>query len=55
MPPAAGFQEVLVPGEPERRERERREAEGVPVPEATWEAIQKTAADLGVAEKMPAV
>ena len=55
VPPAEGFQEVLVPGEPERRERDRREAEGVPVPEATWEAIQKTAADLGVAEKMPAV
>ncbi len=55
VPPAEGFQEVLVPGEPERRERERREAEGVPVPEATWEAIQQTAADLGVAEKLPAI
>ena len=53
--PAEGFSEVLVPGEPERRERERREAEGVPVAEATWEAIQKVAQELGVAEKMPAV
>jgi LDH2 family malate/lactate/ureidoglycolate dehydrogenase len=55
VPPADGFAEVLVPGEPELRERERRAAEGVPVAEATWEAIQTTARDLGVAEKMPAV
>jgi LDH2 family malate/lactate/ureidoglycolate dehydrogenase len=55
VPPAAGFTEVLVPGEPELRERERRGAEGVPVAEATWEAIQATARELGVAEKMPAV
>jgi LDH2 family malate/lactate/ureidoglycolate dehydrogenase len=55
VPPADGFSEVLVPGEPERRERQRREAEGVPVAEATWEAIAATARDLGVAEAMPAV
>ena len=52
--PAEGFSEVLVPGEPERRERERREAEGVPVPEATWETIVRTARELGVAEALPA-
>jgi uncharacterized oxidoreductase len=51
--PAEGFDEVLVPGEPEQRERRRREAEGVPVPEKTWEAIAKTAAELGVPEAMP--
>jgi LDH2 family malate/lactate/ureidoglycolate dehydrogenase len=55
VPPADGVAEVLVPGEPERRERARREAEGVPVAEATWEAIAKTAAELGVAEAMPRV
>ena len=54
VPPAAGFQEVLVPGEPERRERERREAEGVPVAETTWEAITATARELGVADQLPA-
>jgi len=54
VPPAEGFSEVLVPGEPEQRERARREAEGIPVAEATWEAITKTAEDLGVADKMPA-
>jgi LDH2 family malate/lactate/ureidoglycolate dehydrogenase len=55
VPPAEGFAEVLVPGEPELRERERRGVEGVPVAEATWEAIQATARELGVAEKMPAM
>jgi LDH2 family malate/lactate/ureidoglycolate dehydrogenase len=53
VPPATGFSEVLLPGEPERRERERRAA-GVPVAEATWEAITTTAQALGVGEKMPA-
>jgi LDH2 family malate/lactate/ureidoglycolate dehydrogenase len=55
VPPAAGFSEVLVPGEPEQRERARREAEGIPVPEATWEAIARTAAELGVADALPAL
>ena len=30
-PPAPGFDEVLLPGEPERSARERRLAEGVPI------------------------
>jgi LDH2 family malate/lactate/ureidoglycolate dehydrogenase len=55
VPPAEGFAEVQVPGEPEQKERKRREAEGVPVAEATWEAIRKTATELGVADQMPAV
>ncbi|MCC6630208.1 MAG: Ldh family oxidoreductase, partial [Chloroflexi bacterium] len=54
VPPADGFAEVLLPGEPERREGERRTT-GVPVAEATWEAIGKTAADLGVGGVIPAV
>jgi LDH2 family malate/lactate/ureidoglycolate dehydrogenase len=40
--PAAGFDEVLVPGEPESRSRRRRSAEGVPLPEATWQALVET-------------
>jgi LDH2 family malate/lactate/ureidoglycolate dehydrogenase len=55
VPPAEGFREVMVPGEPEQRERQRREAEGVPVAEATWTAIQTTAQELGVADRLPAV
>jgi uncharacterized oxidoreductase len=51
-PPAAGFKEVLYPGEIEhRRERERR-ASGVPVEEATWNALRKLAQDYGVAARL---
>lgn len=49
VPPAEGFREVLVPGDPERRTRLTREQEGIPVPEATWEAITQVAVNLGVA------
>ena len=42
VPPAPGVSEVLLPGEPESRSRERRQREGVPVPDATWRAIVET-------------
>jgi LDH2 family malate/lactate/ureidoglycolate dehydrogenase len=48
VPPAAGFSEVLVPGEPEVRSAERRGREGIPVPEDTWAEIRATADRLGV-------
>jgi LDH2 family malate/lactate/ureidoglycolate dehydrogenase len=48
VPPAEGFERVLIPGEPERRSAQRRRAEGIPVAEDTWRAIAATAADLGV-------
>jgi uncharacterized oxidoreductase len=38
-PPAPGFDEILVPGELEFRTRRRRLVEGIPVDEATWQAI----------------
>jgi LDH2 family malate/lactate/ureidoglycolate dehydrogenase len=47
-PPAEGFDEVLIPGEPERRSAERRRKEGIPVAEDTWQAIMKTASEVGV-------
>lgn len=53
VPPADGVVEVLVPGEPERRERSRREQAGVPVPDATWSEIKRTATALGVPEAVP--
>jgi LDH2 family malate/lactate/ureidoglycolate dehydrogenase len=49
VPPAPGFDEVLVPGEPEVRTREQRLREGIPLPEATWHALQDAAAGVGVA------
>ena len=47
--PADGFDEVLLPGEPEARAREKRLREGIPLPDATWEALSKVASDLGIA------
>ena len=46
--PANGFEEVLLPGEPEARTRDQRLREGIPLPDATWEAICAVAHDLGV-------
>ena len=48
VPPAPGFAEVLLPGEPEARTRARREREGIPIPEDTWRAVCETGAELGV-------
>ena len=47
-PPAAGFESVLIPGEPEAHSATQRRAAGIPVAEDTWAAIAKTAAELGV-------
>lgn len=35
-PTVSGVERVLVPGDPERRSRERRARDGIPVPRATW-------------------
>lgn len=43
IPPAAGFGSVMLPGEPETQTEEKRRAEGIPIPEQTWERIRKTA------------
>jgi uncharacterized oxidoreductase len=47
--PSAGFAEVLLPGEPEARAREKRLREGIPLPDDTWKAIRAVAHDLGIA------
>ena len=48
VPPAPGFQEVLIPGEPELRSKAQREREGIGIPEATWEALLATGKQFGV-------
>jgi len=48
IPPARGFSEVLVPGDPERRSKEERLTNGIPVAEATWNAIVAAGKSLGV-------
>ena len=48
VPPAPGTEGVLIPGQLEARSREARRREGIPVAEATWEAIREAAASVGV-------
>lgn len=45
--PAAAGGEVLLPGEPEARNRTTRLADGVPLPPTQWAAIQQAAREVG--------
>jgi hypothetical protein len=45
--PAPGVMEILVPGEPEVRTRERREREGIFLPAAMWKDLVKVAQRFG--------
>jgi hydroxycarboxylate dehydrogenase B len=46
--PRAGFDEVLVPGEPERRRRAERLARGIEIDERTWAELMGAAETLGL-------
>jgi len=48
VPPAPGFQEVLVPGDPEVRTRAARQQEGIPIHDDIWQSIVETATSLGI-------
>jgi LDH2 family malate/lactate/ureidoglycolate dehydrogenase len=48
VPPARGFDEVLIPGEPEARTARQRVAAGIPIPDETWQKMQDTARQVGV-------
>ena len=48
IPPAPGFREVMVPGDPEVQTQARREREGIPIAEDIWQQIVETAESLGV-------
>jgi LDH2 family malate/lactate/ureidoglycolate dehydrogenase len=52
LPPADGFDEVLVPGEPEDRTYEQRVRDGIPLPHGTVRNLQEVAAKLEI--EMPA-
>jgi uncharacterized oxidoreductase len=45
---AEGFNDILIPGEPERRERVRRERDGISVDDETWRQIRETGERYGV-------
>ena len=47
-PVAPGFEEILIPGDPERRMRERRLREGVFIEDQTWGEIRVLGEELGV-------
>ena len=47
---APGFDEVLLPGEPERRAAQDRTKAGIPVDETTWREIRQAAAKLGISD-----
>ncbi|MBZ0304052.1 MAG: Ldh family oxidoreductase, partial [Anaerolineae bacterium] len=47
-PPAEGFEEVLVPGEPEARSYAQRVQDGIPLPDSVWQELAGLANELGV-------
>jgi LDH2 family malate/lactate/ureidoglycolate dehydrogenase len=47
-PAAAGYDEVLVAGDPEWRTEAERRAGGIPIGDANWSALCKGAARVGV-------
>lgn len=48
IPTANGFSEVLLPGEAEELARQRRQADGIPMAEQTWQELQALASELNV-------
>jgi len=53
-PPATGYSEVLVAGDPEWRTEKDRRQNGIPLGDGTWETLLRTASKLGVAVPEPA-
>lgn len=47
-PRAAGVSAITLPGDPERAAKQKRQADGIAIPDGTWDLIAKTAAELGV-------
>jgi uncharacterized oxidoreductase len=46
--PMRGFEEVLIPGEPERRAKDQRRQHGIPIDPETWGRLTSLAESLGV-------
>ena len=53
LKPAAGFEEVMYPGEPEARMAKKRRAEGIPLSDAIVATLEKTGREAGVAFPAP--
>jgi uncharacterized oxidoreductase len=48
--PAVGTDSVLIPGDPEREQKRRRQEQGIPVDPGTWQQLLDTAASVGISE-----
>lgn len=48
VPTAPGFNEVLLPGDPENRARNERQRAGIPVSDETWREVSEIAGGLGL-------
>ena len=48
VPPAPGFAEVLVPGDPEARTREVRRRDGIPIEDDVWQTVVEAGVLVGV-------
>ena len=48
VPPAPGFEEVLIPGDPELRTRSDRMRQGIPIPDELWQELVELADSLGL-------
>jgi LDH2 family malate/lactate/ureidoglycolate dehydrogenase len=48
VPPAPGYGEVLIPGEPEARSAQRRREGGIPIDDAIWQKIEESVRKVGV-------
>ena len=48
VPPAPGFDEVILPGDLEARAEEARKRDGIPIADALWERLETLAESLGV-------
>jgi len=54
-PCAPGVKEIALPGDPERRERQRRQASGIPLDDGTWGQLTALAQRLGVSPPASAI
>jgi uncharacterized oxidoreductase len=48
VPPAPGFEEVILPGDLEARAQAIRGRDGIPIADALWERLEVLAESLGV-------
>jgi len=48
--PAVGTESIMIPGDPERNNKDQRLKQGIPVDSGTWQQLVNTAASVGISE-----